>query len=358
MKTRLNCFSVSVRLICLLCGCLMPLSGLAAELSVRLQYPTRTADIILTGVEGDSLVFRPVERDTGGRASLAIDELARQGVSVQFLFPKAFYDAINEIEQGRAAQALPVLGQHVEPLTEYLALSRLRGNMVPTLVAYLDALTAAGEWQKAARLVLRIPLAEAPPVALNRAGDLALALDAAGQDEWTDRVQRHLFSLRDLDLPRLQSLMALAGEWRRRGDYRRAFELYRKVQGSESPLRVEARLWVAYSSFYLGHEVIPEVFLEVLPEMEVDSDGYSLRELIKARMRIREGDFPAAMRAAAMARVYADATDAFYPELLHIVATLYAELGMAEAASTAHQELVLLFPGTTWAGKSRELLKN
>lgn len=354
MKTPMHILPLS--LICWLVGSLLPICAIAAEFPVRLQYPTRTVDIILTGLEGGSIVFRPVERDTGGRAFLAIPDLLREDVAVEFIFPKAFNDAINEVGQGRAAQALPTVGQYVEPLTEYLAMSQLRGNMVPVVITYLDALTAAAEWQKATSLVLQIPLAEAPPVALDRAGELALALDSAGEAALAERLQRYLFSLRELDLPKLQRLMALANEWRRRGNYLRAFELYRKVQGIESPLRVEARLWVAYSSFYLGHEVIPEVFLEVLPDMEVDSDGYSLRELIKARMRIREGDFPAAMRAAAMARVYADPTDSFYAELLHIVATLYTELGVTEAAHTAHQELILLFPNTTWAAKSRELL--
>lgn len=328
----------------------------AAELTVRLQYPTQSNEIILTGVENDALVFRPKGRDTGGRAYLDIGELLRQRAQLHFLFPQAFYDAIEALEAGHTARALPTVGQYAEPLADYLGLSRLPGNMVATLMVYLDALSAAQDWTKAADLVVRIPLADAPPEALERAGRLALALHDAGQETALARLHAHLFALRGLDAERLGSLMDLAGEWRRRGIHVKAFDLYRKVQSTENMLQVEAKLWVAYSSFYLGHEIVPEVFLEVLPEMDVTSEGYSLRELIKARLRIREGDFEAAMRSAALGRVHARATDAYYPELLHLVARLYGELGQFEASASAHRELVLLFPESDWALKGREAL--
>lgn len=328
----------------------------AVELPVRLQYPTQSDDIILTGVENGALVFRPQGRDIGGRAYLRIDELERQRAQLHFLFPQAFYDAIEQLEAGETARALPAIRQFAEPLTGYLELSRLPGNMVATLLVYLDALTAVGEWTKAVDLVVRMPLSEAPPEALERAGDLALALHDAGQNKALDRLHSHTFGLRDLDAERLGSLMRLADEWRRRDVYLKAFDLYRKVQSVESPLQVEAKLWVAYCSFYLGHDIVPEIFLEVLPEMDVASEGYSLRELIKARLRIREGDFRAAMRSAALGRIHAQSTDVYYPELLHTVANLYGELGQAEASASAHRELTLLFPDSSWAAKSRAAL--
>jgi hypothetical protein len=330
----------------------------AAELPVRLQYPIQSNDIILTGIEGESLVFRPTGRDTGGRAYLEMDELERQQAQLHFLFPQAFYDAVQTLKEGNAARALPTLRQHAEPFADYLALSRLPGNMVPTVLVYLDALVASEAWDEAVDWMVRMPFAEAPPEALDRAGDLALALYAAGQNAALERLHTYLANLRGLDAVRLEILMRLAGEWRQRDAHLRAFNLYRRIQSREGSLQVEAQLWVAYSSFYLGHEIVPRVFLEELPEMDVTSPGYSLRELIHARLSIREGDFSAAMRSAAQGRTHANAIDSHYPELLHMVATLYGELGMPGPSASAHRELTLLFPDSPWAAQSREALHN
>ncbi len=327
------------------------------EISMRLQYPQQAKDVILTGVEGDEIVFRPIGRDTGGRAYLEVDELIRQRGVLNFLFPKEFYDAIDDLEQGQVLQALAVIRKYAQPFVEYMDLSHLPGNMLPTVLSYLDALTEAAQWSEAVDLATRIPLRFAPASVLNRIGELSLSLADAGQMVALDRVHQHIMSSRNLSDDRLKVILDMANRWRERADYLRAFDLYRKVQVSEGPHQARARLWVAYCSFYLGHDLVPTVFLDNLPDMDVNTPGYSLRELIKARLSIRDGDYGAAMYSAAEGKTYANSTDPWYPELLYTVALIYAEVGMKEAAVAAHRELSISFPDSSWAEKSIEALK-
>ena len=330
-----------------LCAVAGPL--VSAELPLRLQYPTRTNDVVLIGVADGELEVRPRGQDTGGRAYLAISDLERLRARLNFLFPRPFYDAVEQLEAGNPGAALPVIEEYASPFLAFTELSVLPGNMLPTVLTYLEALVAAERWDRAADVATRLPLAVAPPETLEQVGAIAVRLAEAGQERELRRVHEHILGARDLSDARLGVLMELAERWRSAGDYRRAFDLYRKIQVSEGPHRTRARLWVAYSSFYLGHEIVPDVFLDTLPEMEAGANGYSLRELIRARLRMREGDIRTAMRYAAKGKTYANANDPWYPELLHLLAELYAETGRPEAAASARRELTVLFPESRWA---------
>jgi hypothetical protein len=330
----------------------------AADLPVRLQYPTQVNDVILTGVEGDSVVFRPKGRDRGGRAYLKINDLIEQRVVLNFLFPQSYYDAVAALDAGQAREALPVLQQEVAPFLDYMSLSVLPGNMLPTVLSYLEALRAAEQWSAATDVATRVPVVIAPTLALDQIRLLSLELFLADEAISLTRLQRHLLNARNLSQDRLEIYLQLAGDWRDAGEYVRAYELYRKVQIQEGPNQIEARLWVAYCSFYLGHDLVPQVFLDELPEMEVNTQGYSLRELIKARLAIRDGEVAAAMRSAAEGKTYANATDPWYPELLYTVAVLYGEMGMHEASIAAHREVSILFSATQWAIQSLKALEN
>lgn len=329
----------------------------AAELPVRLQYPMQVNDVILTGMEGDSLVFRPKGRDRGGRAYLNIADLLEQRVVLNFMFPQSYYDAIAALDAGQAHQALPVLKNEVAPFLDYMSLSVLPGNMLPTVLSYLDALRAAEEWTAATDVATRIPVTIAPSLALEQLRQLSMELYIAEEKTALERMQRHLLNARNLTQDRLEVYLHMADDWREAGEYVSAYDLYRKIQIQDGPLQVHARLWVAYCSFYLGHDLVPQVFLDELPEMDVHSPGFCLRELIKARLAIREGEYAQAMRYAAEGKSYANATDPWYPELLYTVAFLYDEIGLDEAAQIAYREVSILFSETPWAAKSLEALK-
>jgi len=329
----------------------------AAELPVRIQYPTQVNDVILTEIDGDSVVFRPKGRDRGGRAYLKLDDLLQQGVVLNFLFQQSYYDAVAALDAGRTREALPVLKREVAPFLDYMSLSEIPGNMLPTVLSYLEALRAAKQWTAATDVATRIPVAIAPALTLDQLRSLSLELLAADEIPALSRLQRHLLSARHLSQDHLEVYLRLADDWREAGEYVRAYELYRKVQIHEGPNQIQARLWVAYCSFYLGHDLVPQVFLDELPEMDVNTAGYSLRELIKARLAIRKGAFAAAMRSAAEGKTYAVTTDPWYPELLYTVAVLYGEMALHEASIAAHREVSILFSETPWAIQSLKALE-
>lgn len=333
----------------------------AVELPVRLHYPTKVSDVVLTGVENGEVVFRPAGRDTGGRAYISIKSLLEQGVSFYFMFPAEFYDAVGQIKQGKsgaAERALSVIRPQAAPFLDVMELSVLPGNHLPVLYSYLDALRAAKQWAEAVEVATQIPLADAPPEALQRVGTLALDLHRAGQGDRLQGLQRYIEAPSGYSARHVAQLMDLADQWREAGVYSNAYALYRKVQQHAGPLQTRAQLWVGYCSFYLGEELVPATFLSELPEMDVTTPGYSLRELIKARLRLREKEYDAAMRSAAEGKTYASPADSWYPELLFVLANLYDDFEMEGASEAAHRELSILFPSSPWAGESRQILKN
>ena len=331
--------------IVLLAGCLHG----APELNLRLQYPQQSNDVVLTGHTRNSIEFRPQGRDTGGRAYIDFDDLIDHRAVLNFPFPEEFYNAIEELEQGQFLKALPAIEKHAAPFVEYATLVHLPGNLTPTLLSYIDALTLAARWDHTVEVVESIPLEKAPSVALRTLARTLLTIENGNEADAVKDIQEHILNTTGFTDAHLAELMTLADKWRDRGNYLRAFELYRKVQAIEGVNQTQARLWVAYCSFYLGHDLVPEVFLENLPEMEQETAGFSLKELIKARLALRSGDYAAAMRSASEAKVYANAIDPWYPELLYTVALAYKEIGMLEAAKIVYQELTILFPETPWA---------
>lgn len=329
----------------------------SAELPVILKYPTQSDKIILTAVEGNNLIFRPMGSDDGGRIIIKIEELISQGAQLNFLFPDDFYDAVEQLESGEGGRSISIISKYVDPLVSFLSLSNIPGNMLPSIIVYLEALKGVEDWERVVDLATHIPLSIAPPWVMDNVGELALSLHDRDKSKDFDRLYFHILDQRSLALAHLQSLMHLAEHLRIRADYLRAFYLYRKIQVGDGSLQVLAKLWVAYCSFYLGHDIVPEIFLEVLPEIDVSEQGYALRELIKARLSIRDENFYSAMRFAAKGRIHAKATDVYYPELLYVVASLYNELGYAKASNLTQNELRLLFPESRWSKKNLNTLR-
>ena len=333
-------------------------SACSAEIPVIIKYPNQSSKIILTSFEGNNLVFRPMGSDDGGRIFIKIEELISQHAQLNFLFPEDFYEAVEQFESGEVIRSISIIGKYADPLVPYLDLSNIPGNMIPSILVYLEALKKAEYWEKVIDLATQIPLSSAPPEAMDYVGKLALLLYDSDRSNDFDRLYFHILDQQDLALSHLRSLMYLAKELRIRDDYLKAFHLYRKIQINDGSLEVLARLWVSYCSFYLGHDIVPEIFLEELEKLDVSEQGYALGELIKARLCIRDGDFHTAMRFAAKGRIHAKATDVYYPELLYVVASLYNELGYTKASKSTLSELRLLFPENRWSHKDLNIPSN
>jgi hypothetical protein len=216
----------------------------------------------------------------------------------------------------------------------------------------MEALQAASLWEEVVDVALKVPLAVAPPDALQRVGGLALRLKETGRSGLLTQLHAHIEAPSNYPARHLQELMRLADQWRETGVFEKAYKLYFKVQSRPGPLQTRARLWVGYCSFYLDDATISERFLSDLPEVAFDTPDYSLRELIRARLSMREGTLNAAMRSAALGKTYASPTDSWYPELLFLLAKLYADFEMQGASEAARRELSILFPSSQWAERS------
>lgn len=327
-----------------------------AELPVELRYPTQTDAVILTGVEADALVFRPRGSDFGGRAYLDLDTLQEQEVLLNFILSKEFYEGLKKLQNNQPHAALPLVEPEARHFLDYMRLSHLPGNYVSTVRTYFEVLQRTGNWQRLTALIVKLPLREVPAPILEDIGKIALSLHESQRLTELEQMHRAILAMERGVPAHLEVLVSLADSWRKAGQYRRAFEIYGMVSAEKSSHQVLATLWAAYCGFYLEDSETLEPILEALPKIQLDEPYFSLRELIEARWKFRQTDYPAAMRAAARGKTHAAATDPWYPELIHTLALLYEQMKMPEAANIAHQEVSIMFPASQWAAKSLEII--
>lgn len=320
----------------------------AAELPVELRYPMQTDSVILTGLESRSLVFRPKGTDFGGRAYLDFDTLEKEKVMLNFLLSDAFYDGLKKLNNDQPLQALPLIEPEARPFLKYMGLSHLPGNYVSTVRAYFEALRGTGNWKRLAALVTALPMREVPPAILDEIGRSALSLHRVQATKELESIHRSFLSMEGGGPARLEVLLSLGDSWREIGEYQKAFDMYHKVSGEKSAHQLAAWLWAAYCGFYLVDSESLQSILQDLPKIQINEPYFSLRELIDARWKLRQGEYPAAMRAAARGKTHAAATDPWYPELLHTLALLYEKMEMPDAATQAHQEVSIMFPASQW----------
>lgn len=328
----------------------------AAELPVELRYPMQTDSVILTGLEGSSLVFRPKGADFGGRAYLDFSTLEKERVMLNFLLSDKFYEGLKKLKNGQPLQALPLIEPEARPMLNYIELSHLPGNYVSTVQAYFEALRGTGNWKRLTTLIAALPMREVPPPLLDEIGQTTLSLHRAQAATDLEKIHRTLLAMDSAGPAQLEVLLSLGDSWREVGEYQKAFDLYHKVSMEKSAHQVVANLWAAYCGFYLEDSKSLQSILQDLPKIQINEAYFSLRELIDARWKLRQAEYPPAMLAAARGKTYAAVTDPWYPELLHTLALLYEKMEMPDAATLAHQEVSIMFPASQWASKSLEII--
>ncbi|MEC7487731.1 MAG: hypothetical protein VYE55_05425, partial [Verrucomicrobiota bacterium] len=76
--------------------------------------------------------------DNGGRIYIKKEELISQNVQLNFLFPEEFYDAVEQLETGEVIRSISIIGKYADPLVPFLNLSIIPGNMIPSILVYLE----------------------------------------------------------------------------------------------------------------------------------------------------------------------------------------------------------------------------
>ena len=334
----------------------LPLS--AIELLVELHYPTRTDEVLLTGVDENSLVFRPTGQDDGGRAYLDIEDLKRQKVTLNYLLSEQFYNGLERLNENRPIQALPLLEVEAGQLLEYNILSQLPGNYLSTVMPYMDALQQSRNWNRLVALIVEIPIADSPTEIVQKVGDIAFALHAEKRVTALDIVHEKIISISQLPPEHVASFSDIANSWRQAKEYQKAYEVYRSITANDRSLKHPSVLWATYCGFYcLDKHSLEKIYCK-LPQIDAGQAYFSLRRLLDTRWCLHQGDYPAAMRYAAEGKVYANATEPWYPELIHTLAVLYSNMNLVDEGSLAHREVSAIFPNSRWAKKSLQLLKD
>jgi hypothetical protein len=330
----------------------------AIELLVELHYPTRTDEVLLTGIDGNFLVFRPKGQDDGGRAYLDIEDLKRQKVTINYLLSEQFYKGIERLNENRPIQALPLFEAEAGQLLEYNILSKLPGNYSSTVLPYMDALQQSRNWNRLVALIVEIPVADSPTEIVEKVGDVAFALHAQKRFEDLDIVHKKIISIPELAPEHVASIFDIANSWRQAKEYQKAYDVYRLITANGRFLNHPSVLWAAYCGFYcLGNDSLEKIYSK-LPEIDAGQAYFSLRRLLDTRWYLQLGDYPSAMRYAAQGKVYANATEPWYPELIHTLAVLYTNMNLVDEGSLAHSEVSAIFPNSRWAKKSLQLLKD
>lgn len=350
MKTRRIAF------LCLALLAIRPAAADPGQIPVELRYPTKVTEMVLVGIEGGELVFRPPGVDEGGRAYLSIRELERRRAVVNALYPPAFAEALRELETGDAEAALPKLERIARPVVPYLELGPVAGNLVPAVDAWLEALVETGRLEEAAALAGSIPLAEVPVSLFARVVDLGIRLAEAGKAVLADGLRREFLSVNIWPRAHQEELMRLAGLDRREDRWAEAAELYRLVESQAGALSPAARLWGAYCRIEADPDPPAEGFLATLPAPAEQDPSFPLAQLVRARALERLDRPGEAMRAAASGVTAAPVDREWFPPLLLLAARLYETHGDRAAAESAYRQTVFLFPDSAWSGRASDAL--
>ena len=330
----------------------------AIELLVELHYPTRTDKVLLTGIDGNSLVFRPTGQDDGGRAYLEIEDLKRQKVALNYLLSEKFYNGLERLNENRPIQALPLLEVEAGQLLEYNILSQLPGNYLPAVLPYMDALHDSRNWNRLVAVIVEIPLEDSPTEIVQKVGDIAFTLYKEKRGAALDIVHKKIISITQVPPEHVASFSDIANSWRQAEEYQKAYEVYRLINANDRSLKHPSVLWAVYCGFYcLDNDSLEKIYSK-LPEIDAGQAYFSLRRLLDTRWYLNKGDYPAAIRNAAEGKVYANATEPWYPELIHTLAVLYSNMNLVDEGSLAHREVSAIFPNSRWAKKSLQLLKD
>jgi len=255
------------------------------------------------------------------------------------------------VEAGDNDQALELIRREVYPLLKYVPIEPQTVNIHPLVRRLLDELIANGEIDEATAILESFPRSRLTGYFRNQAVEVASGLV---EEEEVDRAYEIVkqFPLGPGQVDFAPIYLDLANEFRLRGEWENARNLYKDVQLASSPSETpEAFLWEAYIHLQEGRDFMVDGVLDQFANIDEDNPYFSLRELVRGALLEKRGEEKLALSTLAKGLVYSTTNDPWTPELLYRTADLYDSLDFYNAATEIRNQLLFFYPDSVWASR-------
>ncbi|MBC2602826.1 tetratricopeptide repeat protein [Puniceicoccus vermicola] len=258
------------------------------------------------------------------------------------------------VEEGENDQALELIREEVYPLLKYVPINPQTVRIHPLVTRLLDELIASGNIDEAAAILRTFPRDRLTGYFRPQAVEVASQLVEIGEiDKAYDMVKQFPIGPGQMDFALVY--LNLANEFRLRGEWEKARNLYKDVQlassASETP---EAFLWEAYIHLQEDRAFMVDGILGQFDDLDADSRYFSLRELVRGALLESQGNEQQALSALAKGLVYSTTNDPWTPELLFRTANLYEAQDFLGAASEIRDQLRFFYPDSIWVDRLEE----
>lgn len=310
-------------------------------------------NLYLVRMDDQDLIFRFNPND---RREIGIP-LDTEDLQLFYKPSEDFQEAINLIKMGDMKMAVEEMREEAYPLMQYITIPTGNINIHQYIERFAYALTNSPEnVSEAVAFFNNINLNELPPVYSQYALQL---VDKLVEDK-KDKAALALLDKLPLkgDSSLLPTILKFANQLRKDGNIEQALFLYQRIQQVEGTIEADlAQLWIAYCNVELDRIETARLFLEQAGELEPSAPGFGLASLIRGNIAIVYEQPTEAMKAISRGVVYTDVSDDWAPELIFKAGSLYEQFKKPDTAREIYDEIMLFYPSTVWAEKSKVQLE-
>ncbi|MFW5882760.1 MAG: tetratricopeptide repeat protein [Verrucomicrobiota bacterium] len=332
------------------------------EIQIRLRGRGAPQTLLITdmeaGSDGNELVMRPIGTDTDQRVYLPLNQL--EGLSLSYNQPEgieAAKAAAGDLQRGEFQAAAEKLRPVAWSLVPYAMVPEKSFPIHNVLRMFFSALVQSEQYDEAVAFARMLPLNSSYPVLSRTALQLSERLFAEGRLDDGFRIV-NLLPVEPGNYQLLETLMNFANRVREGGNIEEAFNIYRRIIGAgESTFTKEAQLWSAYCSVRNGRIESARIFIQQAGALDKRDTLFSLAQMVKGLVHLQSEDYQSAMDEVSQGVVFARIGYRWAPELLYTSALCYNELDRPETARNIYEQILLFYPNSVWADRSKAAIK-
>lgn len=250
--------------------------------------------------------------------------------------------------------ALRVLRPAVYPMIRFHSIQESFFQLHRSIRTLLGTLILAGELAEAEAILSRMELDEMGVPYSQIAMQLVNAYLEAGDGRSAARLVATV-PLEGKYRRNITGLVQLADGLRNAGEYQAVIPLYQQIEASGPPeFAADAKMFLAYSYVLDGQLGNAREIIDGIEEPPADSRLFSLYKLLEGSLLYQEGSYSEALDLFTRGFVRASTSYSWVPEMLYYIGDCYVRSEEPTAARNVWNEVVLLYPDSSWAGRARE----
>jgi tetratricopeptide (TPR) repeat protein len=311
----------------------------------------QTQTLSFTGYENGMLI---AELDDGvGEISLPVsDTMARSLALKESLMPQ-----VRELTAGNEYdRALEILRPLAYPLIRFHGIPESFNQLHAPIRGLVDALIASGRLDEAEDVLHRIELDQVDIEYSSLALRLLETLLAEGDYERAAMMTERIPIAGEYAV-NIRPIVDAADALRAVGQFEAVIPLYQKlIDVVPESAKENIQMWLAYS---LVLDQRPDEATEIIEQLEEpapEERTYSLYQLLIGSREHSQEEYEAALDRLTRGYVRAQTSFSWVPEMLYLIGDCYERINFPSPARSAWTELTILYPESPWAQRAETSL--